>query len=234
MTELKMVKHNLQPPEGPWEDKRGNLDIVKIWPTIQGEGPYYGCPAVFVRFAGCNLQCPMCDADYTSERRKMSPGKIVDEIQKYYKQSLVVLTGGEPFRQNLDPLVRLLINTGMTVQIETNGCYYQPAIPYDKIMVVCSPKTPKIHPDLPVHCYKYVLDEENISEGDGLPTSVLGMDKPPARPRDNEWGKVPIYVQPADEFDEEKTRNNMEMTAAVVMKFGYRLSIQIQKIIGLE
>src|SRR3954467_9071958 len=43
-----------------------SLSIHSIFYTLQGEGPYSGCPAVFMRLAGCNLQCPGCDTDYTS------------------------------------------------------------------------------------------------------------------------------------------------------------------------
>jgi len=41
-------------------DPGGWLEIVSVWDTIQGEGPFAGSPAVFVRLAGCNLQCPFC------------------------------------------------------------------------------------------------------------------------------------------------------------------------------
>lgn len=223
---------NQQPAENQDLDPRGLLQVTKIFDTMQGEGPFIGMASVFVRLAGCNLQCPMCDAEYTT-RKLMNPGKIVDEIQKYYKLCLVVLTGGEPFRQNITPLVKLLINTGFSVQIETNGCYYLDDFPYSKVTIVCSPKTPKINPDIPVHYYKYVLDKDHISDEDGLPTSVLGMPHPPARPRPHEQD-VRIFVQPADAQDESKTMENIAFTWDVARRFGYRYSPQLQKYLGLE
>ncbi|WP_046973456.1 7-carboxy-7-deazaguanine synthase QueE, partial [Dyella japonica] len=94
--------------------------------TIQGEGPFCGQPAVFVRLAGCNLQCPGCDTNYTSNRKKMSHSDIWQEIVHVTgeaKTKLVVITGGEPFRQpEVVNFINYLIDMkGYRVQVETNG-----------------------------------------------------------------------------------------------------------------
>jgi len=93
---------NIQPIEKSVFDEEGRLNVVKVWSTIQGEGPFTGTPAVFVRLAGCNLQCPLCDTNYTTNRKLRSAEEVADLVQsEHSKTSLVVLTGGEPFRQNV-------------------------------------------------------------------------------------------------------------------------------------
>lgn len=226
---------NTQPTEKAVDHRRGGVDVVSAELTIQGEGPFYGFAAVFVRLAGCNLQCPACDTDYTSNRTEHSPPALVGRIQAIMPAGLVVITGGEPFRQNITPFVKLLLNTGYEVQIETNGCYYHPGFPYRRVTIVCSPKTPKIHPELAARItyYKYVLDANHIDPDDGLPTSVLGMTHPPARPLVLPDQQPVIFVQPMDAKDEKKTMENMDAAVRSVFQYGYRLSLQVHKIIGL-
>jgi len=49
---------NQQPIEKQFLHPKGDLEVHSIFLTIQGEGPFTGQRAVFVRLAGCNLQCP--------------------------------------------------------------------------------------------------------------------------------------------------------------------------------
>ena len=58
-----------------------NLDVQEIFPTIQGEGPYVGYPAVFIRLGGCNLACSFCDTEFDSYQN-FSLEKIIAEVQK--------------------------------------------------------------------------------------------------------------------------------------------------------
>lgn len=220
---------NSQPPESSVEGFLGYLDIHSKWNTIQGEGPFAGEPASFIRLAGCNLKCPLCDTDYTSNRKIETIDSIVRwaESQPY---ELVVLTGGEPFRQELAQLIAGLYRSGKIIQIETNGTQYN-KIPRGCVTVVCSPKTPMIHPEMEriVKAWKYVIRHDAVDSLDGLPTSALGMKKPPARPSNN----AEIYVQPCDDKDEEINRLNTQAAVDSVMKFGYRLCLQVQKIIQM-
>src|SRR5271163_4878736 len=101
-------------------DIKDTIEVVKIFKTIQGEGPFTGIPAVFIRFAGCSLQCPKCDTDYTTNRKTMTIDEIVKEVREY-NAPLVVITGGEPFRQNVRQLVNDLFLFYFKIQVETNG-----------------------------------------------------------------------------------------------------------------
>src|SRR5262245_30518232 len=79
------------------------LYVNSIFQTIQGEGPLSGERAIFLRLAGCNLQCPLCDTEYT-KRNEWSIETVVDKIiENQFPENrhnqLVVITGGEPFRQ---------------------------------------------------------------------------------------------------------------------------------------
>lgn len=234
-----LLVFNSQPIEKQDLDPDGALDIAgKPFATIQGEGPYTGIPSIFVRLAGCNLQCPLCDTDYTSDRRRLSTNLLLEEIATEAreiggKHPLVVLTGGEPFRQNITPLIDFLLGLGHIVQIETNGTLNIPFANRLELSLVCSPKTGSLHPSMGNFAvtYKYVIEAGKTDPNDGLPTSVLGMKCKVARPPKNFKGNV--YVQPQDDGDLEKNGANIKETVRVAMKYGYRLSLQTHKILDL-
>lgn len=232
-SDLQKPFKNIQPTEKPIVHPRAQVDIVgEPWLTIQGEGPLWGRPAVFIRTAGCNLDCPLCDTDYTSNRKLWSIPQIVDYVLALRKNCLVVITGGEPLRQNLGPLIKQLLICRFQVQIETNGTYWD-TIPWDKITTVCSPKSRTLNQSILryISAYKYVLKAGEINDVDGLPTSVLGNGISPARPHSPE---VPIYVSPCDEQNEEKNDLNLRATIQSVFKHNYTLSLQSHKLLGLQ
>lgn len=231
------------------------LDVHSIFYTIQGEGPFAGTPAVFVRLAGCNLQCPFCDTEYTQGRRRMKPNEILRQIDELLSASrdvtgagdptaLVVITGGEPFRQQLNPLAQELTDSGLYVQVESNGtlkCNIDPVLigrdfsRREGVYLVISPKTGKVYPfnELYACAYKYVIDTINgAREEDGLPLKALGHVANPylARPPVG----VPIYVQPADMQNEQLNAANRQLAVDVCMKYGYTLQLQIHKLLGME
>lgn len=232
-------RQNLQTVEKQDLDPGRPYEVFKVWKTIQGEGPFAGRPAVFVRLAGCNLQCPACDTDYTSRRDLMSTHTLFAEVVKLATRGLVVFTGGEPFRQRLGPIVRELIHTGdYSVQIETNGTLWDEDMPwFGDLTVVCSPKTPKIHPltEERVNYYKYVVEDGHIDPVDGLPTRVLGAPCAAHKPRPH-FPRHKVYIQPMDNgpWLGGMTGNNVHAAAEVCMRHGYTLSLQIHKILGLE
>lgn len=231
---------NTQKTERHFHNVVGAVQVFKCFPTIQGEGPFAGRPAIFIRLAGCNLQCPWCDTDYTSKRQTLLPWEVLSLIapwkplKGFSRPPLVVITGGEPFRQNLVPLVGLLIDNGYCVQIETNGTFYQgEGFPFNAV-IVCSPKTTRIHQDLAerANVFKYVVNFGNVSQDDGLPLTTLGNLGKVARPPVDFIGE--IFVQPMDEQDEIKNKFNMDAAVSSCLVYGHRLCIQTHKLANLE
>lgn len=228
---------NFQEPEKVQRDPQGSLFVHSIFKTIQGEGPFCGVPAIFVRLAGCNLRCPGCDTNYTSNRINMSALQILTRVKEVVEGDnikLVVITGGEPFRQNIGPLCDALRGYNLTIQIETNGTLALPSPPKRGVFIVCSPKTGKVNPTIEAHatCYKYVLSHDSVSPDDGLPLSVLEhpvSDKVARPPDDKE-----VYIQPMDSGIAEINKLNLQAAIDSCMKFGYTLQLQTHKIIGLS
>lgn len=218
------------------------LYVNSIFPTIQGEGPLTGTPSVFVRLAGCNLQCPLCDTEYT-DRTTMTAQEVVQVVKSHRESGLVVITGGEPFRQNLRRLFYHLIEAGYYVQVETNGTLAPPQGTFysrfaeDRagVSIVCSPKTGKLNPLIArkVSALKYVVKHGDIDPTDGLPIHALDhsvKDRVARPPRSD----IPVYVQPADEKDDQLNERNLRAAIASCMAHGYRLQIQLHKVIGME
>lgn len=96
--------------------------IVEIFKSLQGEGFFAGVPAIFVRFAGCNLKCPWCDTNH-EEKRELSSEEIIKEIESLGEAQILVLTGGEPTIQDLrDFLTKMKKKQPLAfITIETNG-----------------------------------------------------------------------------------------------------------------
>lgn len=238
---------NIQPIEKREHSADGSVQVHSIFYTLQGEGPFAGQPAVFVRLAGCNLQCPACDTDYTSVRTSMSFQAIVDTVADTLLAStligssikpLVVLTGGEPFRQGINPLVNALLLAGYRVQIETNGSLYQDLMfSNPDLTVVCSPKTGRLASDLVPHirAFKYVVKTGDVLADDGLPIHALDhsvggvVARPPAG-----FPRSRVYVQPIDVADPVANQFHLQTAVKSCLKFGYTLCLQMHKIANLE
>lgn len=121
--------------------------VKEIFYTLQGEGANAGRPAVFCRFAGCNLwsgreadrataQCRFCDTDFVGTDGTLG-GKFANGTQlaqtiaaqwpaEARGRRLVVLTGGEPLLQVDEPLVEALHAQGFEIAVETNGTIAAP------------------------------------------------------------------------------------------------------------
>lgn len=123
--------------------------VKEIFYSIQGEGFYSGRPAVFCRFAGCNLWsgkeadrakavCKFCDTDFVGcdgpeGAQFPTPVELVARIEKLWPEKnikslrpLVVCTGGEPLLQLDAELVSVLHEKGFEIAVETNGTILPP------------------------------------------------------------------------------------------------------------
>lgn len=231
---------NIQPIEKRVEGNGYTLDVHSIFYTLQGEGPHTGCPAVFIRLAGCNLQCPGCDTEYTDGRETLSLQEIIVRAERTYAhvanhhRPIIVISGGEPLRQNIAPLVAML-KRWYKVQIETNGTLaITDPESFSGVDVVCSPKAGKVHYSIVAHAnwFKYVMHHESVDPDDGLPVLALDHSASPRvyRPPIG----TTIYLQPMDCQNERTNRLNTEAVLASCLKFGYILQLQQHKLLGVE
>lgn len=122
--------------------------VKEMFYTLQGEGTHAGRPAVFCRFAGCNLwsgreadrstaRCRFCDTEFVGTGG-MGGGKfenaddLADAVVRLWPleaqgQRFVVLTGGEPLLQVDSQFVAALHERRFYVAVETNGTVAPPA-----------------------------------------------------------------------------------------------------------
>jgi len=122
--------------------------VKEIYLTIQGEGAQTGLPAVFLRFAGCNLWsglerdrgsavCKFCDTDFIGTDGpgggKFNTAKALAQTVashwpegKSKGQKWVICTGGEPILQLDEILIEALHAAGFKVAVETNGTLNAP------------------------------------------------------------------------------------------------------------
>ncbi|URZ02923.1 putative 7-carboxy-7-deazaguanine synthase QueE [Clostridium felsineum] len=100
--------------------------VVEKFISINGEGLKAGKLSIFIRFAGCNLNCVYCDTKWANEKDVKYTLMTENEIYSYIKETgikNVTLTGGEPLLQNnIKELLSLLsLDNDLNVEIETNG-----------------------------------------------------------------------------------------------------------------
>ena len=120
------------------ERESGQMRLIEIFYSIQGEGPAMGRSATFIRLAGCNLSCQGCD----TEDRPCLELSIADVLERIQGKR-VVITGGEPTLQmeQMSQLISLLHSNGFEIHIETNGINPIPEEILEKIhYAVVSPK----------------------------------------------------------------------------------------------
>lgn len=200
------------------------LKVKEIFKSIQGEGPYAGLPCIFIRFSGCNLSCDFCDTDHEGGQ-EMTVGTIKNAVITMSEGIIkdIVLTGGEPFAQPpgfLIALIDTLKANGFYLHVETNGTI-DLKINADKFAsIVVSPKGEICAwAKYRATAFKYVIKAA---------TGIALTQVPPGEPM------LKIFLQPMDEDNSEKNKANLEHCINMCLKYGYRLSLQQHKILGLR
>ena len=151
------------------------MQINEIFKSIQGEGPNFGKPAIFLRTAQCNLKCTWCDTkytwdwknyDYTKEVKEMTIEEIKEQLIDLEIKHLVI-TGGEPLLQQ-DDLADLLsfLKPDFYVEIETNCTILPNKMLTDLVdQWNVSPKTENSGNPLELYendeCYYFFANQEN-------------------------------------------------------------------------
>jgi 7-carboxy-7-deazaguanine synthase (Cx14CxxC type) len=203
--------------------------------TLQGEGAQTGRPAVFLRFAGCNLWsgreahrssavCRFCDTDFVGTG---GPGggkfESADDLASAVRQKwpstgglgtpYVVCTGGEPLLQLDAPAIDALHAAGFEIGVETNGTIPAPA-GIDWICV--SPKA-----DAPV--VQRSGDELKLvypqREATARPECFAGLDF------------THFFLQPLD--DDRRDRNTRSAMRYCLAHPSWKLSLQMHKFLGI-
>lgn len=235
------------PVEKSNENDDNRVRVVKGSPfyTIQGEGPYMGHPAVFLRLHGCNLRCWFCDTQFSDEDDpdidQELLGSQVASLMNHKKCNLLVITGGEPARWHLGTLIHSIRQNVVRsiIQVETAGTIWKGWMA--TVDLVVSPKTPKIDGRVAAKAmaFKYIVGSDTHIDTDGHfrsntqeKRSPYQLDKPDllAYPTNS---STPIYVSPCDEYDPAVNKLNQQHVAEIAMKYGYRVSLQMHKILDL-
>lgn len=208
------------------------LMIKQIFKTLQGEGPHAGIPSVFIRLGGCNLACDFCDTEFENFEN-FTTESIVNQVKKLSLNNdniksigLVVITGGEPFRQPISKLCERLLEEEFAVQVETNGTLYRD-IPAG-VDIVCSPKTIngkylKVREDLlaRITAFKFLISTQKLEY-----SSVPDLEQTKYN--------IPVFVQAMDELDQDINIANKKLAVEIAINNSYRLSYQIHKDLKIE
>ena len=205
--------------------------IKEIFYTLQGEGANAGRPAVFCRFAGCNLwsgregdrataQCQFCDTDFAGtdgpgggkfETAAELAAAVLSQWNGGELGRFVVLTGGEPMLQVDAELVDALHKGGFEIAIETNGTI---TVPADIDWICVSPKAGTKLVQWSGDELKLVFPQPQL-----MPETVSSA------------GFNFRYLQPMD--GPNRTENTAAAVAYCKEHPEWRLSLQTHKLIGI-
>ena len=206
--------------------------VKEIFKTLQGEGMQTGRPAVFCRFAGCNLWsgreedraaaiCRFCDTDFvgvdgTAGGRYADAGELAATIARAWAgpsaRRFVVLTGGEPLLQVDAALVAALHARDFEIAVETNGTI---AAPRGLDWICVSPKAGAPLAQLAGHELKLVYPQKGAP-----PEAFEGL------------AFEHFSLQPMD--GPEIARNTALAVAYCLAHPRWRLSLQTHKQLGIR
>ena len=207
--------------------------IREVFGTLQGEGAQAGTPAVFLRFAGCNLGyevCPWCDTDWARAHYSEEVDGVVQLVRQAAQEGfgaepeglLLVATGGEPSLQLDAPLSAALRARGYRIAMETNGSRLIDRSLVDWLTV--SPKQAEF--------VQREGDELKLlysgAHATGITPNVEAVRALTAGTRFTSY-----FLQPVDL--PERGGPNYEETVRAVMALGppWRLSVQTHKVLGI-
>ena len=210
--------------------------VREIYYTLQGEGARTGRPAVFLRFAGCNLWsgreqhraeavCRFCDTEFVGTEgpgggKFETAAALVDAVVAAWPVSVshrdryVVCTGGEPLLQLDEGLIDSLHRAGFEVGVETNGTI---AAPPGIDWLCVSPKG-----NAPL---------EQMS-GDELKLVYPQIEDEAKPERFESLEFRHFYLQPLD--DEKRDENTRATIDYCLAHPGWKLSLQTHKILGID
>jgi 7-carboxy-7-deazaguanine synthase len=207
--------------------------ISEVFATLQGEGAQAGTPAVFLRFAGCNLGyevCPWCDTDWAKANFTVGVEGVLRLVRETAVEGfgdqrpglLLVVTGGEPSLQFDRALSDAFRVQGYRICMESNGSRLVDRSLVDWLTI--SPKQKQ---------YKQKTGDEfkvvfTGSRAEGIVPDVQSVRQLAEGTRFNNY-----FLQPVDLPG---TGSNYDETIAAVMDLGppWRLSVQTHKIAGLR
>ena len=160
-----------------------SLMVTTIFPTLQGEGPFSGCPASFIRLTKCNLKCSFCDTFFDAGSF-LTFSQILEKVEESWdafhlnngsmrvhfgQKPILVITGGEPLLQpNLEDFCAYALGQGYKIQIETNGMFFRSL--HKSVHVVVSPKCNET-------TREYIKPEAMLHRADSL-KFVISADEP--------------------------------------------------------
>lgn len=197
------------------------MRINEIFYSLQGEGRFTGTPAVFIRFAGCNMACDFCDTDH-EPFIEMTVREVVDAVVAFPARHIVI-TGGEPTLQLTDELLDALHARDKFVQIETNGSIAPNPETLSKIdWTTVSPKNGNSLKIPRIDELKVIFDCQNTALIEKLENVATSANEN-------------YYLQPCDRDDTDYNRKNLDGCIEYIKNNPkWKLSVQLHKMLGMR